>query len=631
MLFALPLFPALAGLAIWAAGDGGRRRLGAMAAGAAAVTLLLAVLATAQGWTAGHDWGAGLVLRLALTPLSAAVAVTVPAVAVAVLVFAAAHEEARGLARLLGLMLVFCGAMLLAVTAADLLTLLIAWEVMGFCSWALIGHRWRDRANPASGRYAFVATRLGDLGLFLAVMATWAGAGTLEFAALGRLDGPALSLAAFGILVAAAAKAGQGPFAPWLFRAMDGPAPVSALLHAATMVAAGAYLLARLHPWLAPVPGWSGATLALGLVTALAGGAVAVMQGHAKRLLAGSTSAQLGLMFVAVGAGYPGIAVAHLVAHAAFKAPLFLAAGIAGRAAGSYDLGRMGYQRTLPWVAALTAPAALALAAVPPMGAAWTKEQIVAAASHASLWSGVGVAVAGALSAAYAARFWWLAFGPRGAEPETRPRRAEIAALGALSLGCVALGALWLAPVRATLRFAPLDAGAAEMALSLGLVGCGVLAGLTLARRGASPPPVAADWLGLPALIQHGIVAPFERAARGAARLDDTVLDAIPRGAARGARGLARGGRAVWGAMQIDRGGIDAAVWRIAEATRGLARLGGGHGEALADGLPEGTARIAGQGGADARRLQTGLSHHYYAMFVIGTALAILLLIGGLV
>ena len=626
MLWALPLFPALAGLALWVLGDAARLRLGLMAGGAAAGTLSLAVLAAAQGWSGGFAWGAGLELHLALTPLSAAVAITVPAVALAVLVFAAAHEDARGLARLSGLMLVFTGAMLLTVAATDLLSLLIGWELMGFCSWALIGHRWRHRANMASGRYAFVTTRLGDLGLFLALMATWSGAGALDYAALGRLAGLPLALAAFGVLAAAGAKAGQGPFAPWLFRAMDGPSSVSALLHAATMVAAGAYLLARLHPWLVLAPGWSGTVIALGLVTALAGGAVAVMQGHAKKLLAASTSAQLGLMFVAVGAGYPGIAVVHLVTHAAFKAPLFLSAGIAGEAAGSYRLREMSFMRALPWVAGLTALAALALAAVPTMGAAWSKEQIAAAATHESLWLGLAVMVAGALSAAYAARFWFLAYGPGGAEPAAEPHRLEIAALGALALACAGLGALWLPAVQDALPIRLPEGTPLEIAASLTLVTFGLLAGLTLARRRDAPEPQAADWLGLPPLIERGIVRPFERLATLAARIDDVALDAIPRGAATGARSIARGGRRVWGAMQADRGLFDAAVWQVAARTRALARLGDRPGETLADGLPEGAARITGRTGADARRLQTGLSHHYYAIFAIGAALAILLL-----
>lgn len=629
MLWALPLFPMLAGLAIWQSGDGSRLRLGLAAGGAATGTLSLAVFAALQGWQGALRWSAALELHLALTPLSAAVAITAPAVALAVLVFAAAHEEKRGLARLLGLMLIFCGAMELAVTASDLLSLLIGWELMGFCSWALIGHHWRDDTNPASGRYAFVTTRLGDLGLFLALMATWSEAGTLDYAALGRLEGLPLVLAAFGVLTAAGAKAGQGPFAPWLFRAMKGPSSVSALLHAATMVAAGAYLLARLHPWLAPVPGWSGTVLALGLATALAGGAVAMMQDHAKKLLAASTSAQLGLMFVAVGAGFPGVAVAHLIAHAVFKALLFLSAGIAGDAAGTYRLRAMGFLSSLPGVAGLTALAALALAAVPPLGAAWSKEQITAAASHESLWLGLAVMVAGALSAAYAARFWWLSFGPGETTPKRRPVWPETAALGALALAGIGMGLLWLPRVQDALPIRLPAGGSLELAVSLVLLAVGLLAGLTLARSESDPQTIAADWLGLPALIDAAIVRPFNRLAALAARLDDGALDAIPRAAAMGAQHIARGGRRAFGLMQVDLGLLDAAVWQVAARTRALARLCDGPGETLTDGLPEGAARITGRSGTDARRLQTGLSHHYYAIFGIGAALAILFLIFG--
>ena len=341
--------------------------------------------------------------------------------------------------------------------------------------------------------------------------------------------------------------------------------------------------------------------------------------------------------------------------HAAFKAPLFLSAGIAGKAAGTYRLREMWFGRALPWTAGLTGLAALALAAVPPMGAAWSKEQIAAAAMQENLWLRLAVMAAGALSAAYAARFWFLAYGPGNAEPEARPHWPEIAALDALALACIALGLLWLAPMHDRLPMRLPEGKPLESAASLVLVAIGLLAGLSLARRDTATELPAADWLGLPILIGRGIVRPFERLAALAARLDDTVLDAIPRGVARGARRLARGGRwfdtagadavprgAVFatgrlakggrgfhGMAQLDRARIDAAIWRIVTATKAIARWSDHLGEPLSDGLPEGAARITGQVGADARRLQTGLSHHYCAIFGIGAALAILLLIFG--
>ncbi|MGR3385572.1 MAG: proton-conducting transporter transmembrane domain-containing protein, partial [Paracoccus sp. (in: a-proteobacteria)] len=243
-LWLVPLLPMLAGIAIAAFGPQSRRALAAISGGVLAATLILAVLAVAGGWTGALDWGGGIALTARLVPLSALILVMVPAVALPVTVHAALHEAQRGLPRLVGLMLLFTGGMVLVVAAADLLTLLIGWELIGACSWALIGHDWRDRDNPASGLYAFVMTRFGDLGLFLAAMAAFGATGSFAYDALGGLQGPVLLIVAYGVLLSAASKAGQVPFSPWLFRAMAGPSSVSALLHAATLVAAGAYILA---------------------------------------------------------------------------------------------------------------------------------------------------------------------------------------------------------------------------------------------------------------------------------------------------------------------------------------------------------------------------------------------------
>jgi NADH:ubiquinone oxidoreductase subunit 5 (subunit L)/multisubunit Na+/H+ antiporter MnhA subunit len=587
-----------------------------------------------DGWTGSLVWGGPLRLSAELTPLSAVVAMVVPAVAFCVVLYAAGHEAEAGLARLVALLLVFVGGMELLVVAADLLTLLIGWEIVGACSWALIGHRWRDLDHPGSGLYAFVATRLGDLGLFVATMAAFAGAGSFAYADLAGLGAPWLTIVAFGVVIAAAVKSGQLPLAGWLFRAMDGPTSVSALLHAATMVAAGAYLLARLEPTLAAVPGFGPAVIAVGLTTALAGGIVALLQRHAKKLLAASTSAHYGLMVVAVGAGYPGVAVLHLTAHAAFKALLFLAAGIAGERAGSYLLHDLALGRALPFTAAFAAVGALSLAGVPPLGAAWTKESVLAAAAHASPWLAAGVVLAGALSAAYALRFQLLAFGagPAGPGGERPALRLETAGAALLTAASLALGLLWwpaVAEAVAQALAATLPARTrAELVASLALVAAGLVVGRYLAERQpmlgeAGTAARAAEWLGLPLLVRHAVILPFERFARWAARIDDDVLDALPRGVAGRTRRFATGlaGR--------DRRTVDRGVDLVASATAAVARLGDRVGEAVADGLPEGTARLTFAGAGDARGLQTGMAHHYYALLTLGAAaLAALLLVG---
>src|SRR5699024_9764591 len=189
------------------------------------------------------------------------------------------------------------------------------------------------------------------------------------------------------------------------------------------------------------------------------------------------------------------------------------------------------------------------------------KEQIVAAATGQNLWLGLVVMVAGALSAAYAVRFWWLAYGPGDAAPKTKPRWPETAALGALALAGVALALLWLPPVQALLPLRLPGGSALTLAVSLALLAIGLLAGLTLARRADVPQPSAVDWLGLPALIDAGIVRPFERLAAGAAWLNDVALHAIPRGAAAAARQIARGGRRTLGPVRADLGLFDAAAW----------------------------------------------------------------------
>ncbi len=641
MIWTLPLLPALAGLAVWAGPDA-RVRTGASAAVALVATLLLAIVA--RDWTGSHGWTDTLTLRASLTPLSNAVAVTVPMIALAVVVFAASHEDEHGLARLIGLLLVFVGGMELIVIAGDLLTLLIGWEIVGACSWVLIAHQWRGDEAARSANYAFVMTRAGDLGLFLAVFATFAGAGSLGYDALAQLSGPALWVAAFGILVAAASKAGQVPFSPWLFRAMDGPTSVSALLHSAAMVAAGAYLIARLGPALAAAPGFAAATMAVGLATAIAGGIVAIRQTHAKKTLAASTSAQLGLMFGAAGAGFPGVAVLHLIAHAAFKAPLFFAAGIGHDAAGTFNVREMRLGRAMPWTAALTAIAALALAGVPFFSGAWTKEEIVKALAQVGPWVAFAGMIGGGLSAVYATQFALLSFGPGDRREVEGPLGGEIVALAALALVSLALSALWLPPVHdvaARLLGAELPGGSwLGMTVSLALVGAGVLTGISLARR-----PTAlrdSDWLGLPALLARLVIDPFSRAATTAARIDDLALDAVPRGAA----GLAaRVGR--WtshkGETAIDglaTGAADRAVahgartWHgalalVVEATAALAGAVSRTGEAASDLVAGGTGRLAGMAGGDLRRLQTGQSHHYYTLLVVGFAAGLAILILG--
>ncbi|HEY1119619.1 MAG TPA: proton-conducting transporter membrane subunit, partial [Acidimicrobiales bacterium] len=443
----LVLLPALGSASVL----GLRRRphgVGAAAVGAAVATLAVALLAAWAEPGLAWRWSDTLELRVAVDGFARVMVVLIPVVAAPVLTYAAATVE-EGRTRLLALMLGFVAAMELLVVASDLLTLLLAWELIGAFSWALIGHGWRERSNGAAATQAFITTRIGDLGLYVAAGMTFAATGGLGYDDLAAVDGARQDALAAGLLLAVAAKSAQLPFSPWLFSAMAGPTPVSALLHSATLVSAGAYLLIRVAPALEPVGWFLPAVAGLGMATALAGGVSAVLQSQAKRVLAASTSAQYGLMFVAVGAGSTAAAGAQLVTHAAFKSLLFLGAGVAIHAAGSGDLGAMRLGRVLPRTAALSLVGVAALAAIPPLGGAWSKKEIGAAAAHSSVWLLLGVLVAGALSVVYAFRYQLLAFGRGpdddiGRRVEAQPTTAERWSLGVLAAITVALSVLWL-------------------------------------------------------------------------------------------------------------------------------------------------------------------------------------------
>ncbi|MGI8574162.1 MAG: NADH-quinone oxidoreductase subunit 5 family protein [Egibacteraceae bacterium] len=641
MTWSLALLPLCAGLLLWAwQAVAGRRSVATtrlvLAGGAASTLVALGALA---GWAtvlharAEAAFGAGLVLSAELTAEAGVVTVLVPVIALPIVVYAVWHEEAAALPRLVGLLLVFTGAMELLVVAADLLTLLIGWELVGALSWALIGYEWEEIENPQQAAHAFNATRFGDLGLFVAAGAAFASVGSLSYAELTVLDGTALDVFAGGILLAAAAKSAQVVFAPWLFSAMAGPTPVSALLHAATMVAAGPYLLVRLFDVLDGAPWFGPATLAIGLMTALAAGAVGALQHHAKRLLAASTSAQYGLMFVAVGAGYPLVALIHLVAHAALKALLFLSAGVGQAATGSYELARMRLGSRLPVTALLTLVGSLALAAIPPLGAAWSKERVVAAATHEAVWLGVVTLGAGALSAVYATRFQLLAFGPtRSEQPSPRPLvrgpyAVETGALAYLAALCVGLGALWWPASRRALEDwtgSVVPAGATwEVVASLALAAAAIYAVWAAGRRQRllqptllGPGRAVAEWFGLPTAVRRVVVDPSLALAHALARFDDRVVDA-------GVGGVAvLAGRAAGALARSDDRVVDAGVRGVAALTGWAARVLAGLGELGVDGSVRLLVATVAGAGRDTRRLQTGMLHQYYIIVAVGVSLA---------
>jgi NADH-quinone oxidoreductase subunit L len=298
-----------------------------------------------------------------------------------------------GNARYFALLNLFVASMLVLVLADSLVLVFVGWEGVGVCSYLLIGFWYRQKANADAGRKAFIVNRIGDAGFLLATFLVAATFGTLTIAEVNAQAGTfafgAGVLTTIGLLylVAATGKSAQFPLHVWLPDAMAGPTPVSALIHAATMVTAGVYLIARLSPLYAQAPGASAVVAWVGIATALIAAIAALAQTDIKRILAYSTISQLGFMFVAVGVGAYAAAVFHVLTHAFFKALLFLAAGSVIHALhGEQDVRRMGgLGRRMKLTGTTALIGTLAISGVPLLSGFFSKEAILGGAWNSTL------------------------------------------------------------------------------------------------------------------------------------------------------------------------------------------------------------------------------------------------------
>ncbi|WP_329117273.1 NADH-quinone oxidoreductase subunit 5 family protein [Streptomyces sp. NBC_01353] len=376
-------------------------------------------------------------LSLYIDGFAALVAVVVGVVATCVQIYSTGYlRDDPRYPSYAALVSLFTSAMLLVVYSGDLMVLLVGWEIMGICSYFLVGHYWETPEARAASLKAFLVTKLGDVPFLIGLFALATDAGTFQIrgilgtVAAGGLDHP--TLVALLLLAGVAGKSAQFPLHTWLPDAMAGPTPVSALIHAATMVAAGIYFVARLLPVFASSAAALTVLAVMAAVTMVGSGLAALAQDDIKRVLAYSTIGQLGYMAGALAVGDRGAAVFHLMSHGAFKALLFLAAGAIIHAAGTNSLSAMsrmsGLTKRVPDAYWTMTVALLALAALPPFAGFFSKEAVLVAAEHTALGdrtvapAGAGwtVLVAGLLTAlltaAYAARLWLLAFRGRGAE-----------------------------------------------------------------------------------------------------------------------------------------------------------------------------------------------------------------------
>jgi len=302
------------------------------------------------------------------------------------------HGDSQ-LGRYYFLVLLFIGAMCGLVLTSSLLFLFVFWEITALCSYALISYYNDDPKAVAGGIKALIITQLGGVGLLAGALLAYTQTGSFEyskfFEAAAGLPASTLAVIAFGALIAAAAKSAQVPFQTWLPDAMEAPTPISALIHAATMVNAGVYLLARFYPAFAEVPYWRAAVVAVGAVTALLAALMAMVAGDLKRVLAYSTVSQLGYMVYAIGTGGVFAAQFHLLSHAVFKALLFLGAGAVIHAVGTREMRRMGAGNVqMPFVRNVFILGALALAGLPIMNGFWSKELVLEAGlEHGPAWA----------------------------------------------------------------------------------------------------------------------------------------------------------------------------------------------------------------------------------------------------
>ncbi len=339
------------------------------------------------------DGGPLATVGVYVDPVTQSMLVLVTLVALLVQVYSLAYlgeEPASSLGRYYAYQSLFAFSMLGLVLAPNFLQLFIFWELVGLCSYLLIGY-WYDR--PAAARAAvkaFWITKLGDLGFITGIVLLWRSTGTFDFQTLFALAADrqiplaGLTLTMFLIYLGAVGKSAQFPLHVWLPDAMEGPTPVSALIHAATMVVAGVFLVVRAFPLFALTPDVLALIARVGAFTALLAATMACVEGDIKRVLAYSTVSQLGYMMAASGAAAPDAGLTHLLTHGVFKALLFLAAGAVIHAVGTNDIVRMGRLfRALPQTGLVFLIGTLALAGVPPLSGFFSKEAVLAA-----VWDG---------------------------------------------------------------------------------------------------------------------------------------------------------------------------------------------------------------------------------------------------
>jgi NADH-quinone oxidoreductase subunit L len=554
-------------------------------------------------WIASGDLRASV--GLLWDPLAAVMALVVTGVGFCIHVYSLGYMgEDRDYSRYFAFLNLFAFFMLVLVLADNYLLLFLGWEGVGLCSYLLIGF-WFERERAAeAGKKAFLVNRVGDAGFLVGLFLLWTAFGTFDFGALfGRMAGrplgdPVLTAVALLLFFGAVGKSAQLPLYVWLPDAMEGPTPVSALIHAATMVTAGVYMVARSSPLYDRTPEVLAVIAWVGALTAVFAATIACAQNDIKRVIAYSTISQLGYMFLGVGVGAYAAGIFHLTTHAFFKALLFLAAGAVIHALhGEQDLTRMGgLRRPMPLTAAAFLVGAAANAGIFPLAGFWSKDEILAAAQHGGLTGPWLLGLGGAfLTAFYMFRCFALAFtgtfrGESGglARVHDAPPSMAVPILLLAALAVVG-GGLGVPPERGVLHgfLAPVlpASGGAVAAAPEGGIGT-ALVSVTLALAGAA---LAGLWYGRRPAIPAGLAARFP----GLHRL-------------------------VAGKFFVDEAYAAVIVRPLESLARWCYRVGDG---VLVEGAVNGTAAAVEWGSRALRRMQTGFVPNYVVSILLGTVL----------
>ncbi|MBW4700289.1 MAG: NAD(P)H-quinone oxidoreductase subunit 5 [Aphanocapsa lilacina HA4352-LM1] len=412
-----------------------RQRLpvAALSIGTLAVTFVHSLLILSQA-VGGHEaytwqfeWAAmgGIVVPMGFTVdnLGAAMLTVVTGVALLVMIYSHGYmEHDPGYVRFFCYLSLFSCSMLGLVVSPNLIQIYVFWELVGMCSYLLVGFWFYKKAAADAAQKAFIVNRVGDFGLLLGILGVYSITRTFDFPGLApaiqtAIESGAVPLAlvvvyCLLVFMGPMAKSAQVPLHVWLPDAMEGPTPISALIHAATMVAAGVFLVARVFPVFSEVPGVLEVIAWTGAVTAFVGATIAITQNDIKKGLAYSTISQLGYMMMAMGVGAYGAGLFHLVTHACFKAMLFLGSGsVIHGVHDNQDMRLMGgLRKYMPITSATFLIGVLAISGIPPFSGFWSKDEILSAAfDHSLVLWGIGAFTA-AITAFYMARMYLMTF-----------------------------------------------------------------------------------------------------------------------------------------------------------------------------------------------------------------------------